>query len=132
MGWVKQERELMGVGRREMDEHGRSRTGTDATGAEPETTMKNRTSDTSQPIGPSHSGPAGKSNESVPVRDRPCESVAPAPSSVLVANAALSLLNVCTHLLDRQIDAQARSFLEEGDSPSICTANARAGEVARE
>lgn len=35
-------------------------------------------------------------------------------SSVLVANAALSLLNLCCHLLDRQLAAQADAFLEDG------------------
>ena len=41
-----------------------------------------------------------------------CSSV---PSSAhLVANAALSLLNLCTHLLDRQLRAQATAFEREG------------------
>lgn len=35
-------------------------------------------------------------------------------SSALAANAALSLLNLCTHLLDRQFAAQARAFEQEG------------------
>jgi four helix bundle suffix protein len=35
-------------------------------------------------------------------------------SSTLVANAALSLLNLCCHLLDRQLEAQARAFETEG------------------
>ena len=35
-------------------------------------------------------------------------------SSVLVANAALSLLNLCCRLLDRQIAAQAAAFENEG------------------
>ena len=43
--------------------------------------------------------------------DSPCASV---PSSVLVANAALSLLNLSCHLLNRQIAAQAAAFEEEG------------------
>jgi len=51
------------------------------------------------------------SGESVPVRDSPCSSV---PTPVLVANAALSLLNLCSYLLDRQISAQAATFEEEG------------------
>jgi four helix bundle suffix protein len=42
---------------------------------------------------------------------RPCKST---PASVFVANAALSLLNLCCHLLDRQIAAQAKTFTEEG------------------
>jgi four helix bundle suffix protein len=36
------------------------------------------------------------------------------PSSALVANAALSLLNVCCYLLDRQLEAQANAFEREG------------------
>jgi len=48
---------------------------------------------------------------SVPVRDRPCPSI---PSSALAANAALSLLNLACHLLDRQIAAQAERFEKEG------------------
>jgi len=36
------------------------------------------------------------------------------PSSVLVANAALSLLNVACRLLDKQLAAQAKSFETEG------------------
>ncbi len=45
---------------------------------------------------------------SVPVRG---QSV---PSSALVANAALSLLNLCCRLLDRQLAAQAQAFEAEG------------------
>ncbi|MBI4682140.1 MAG: four helix bundle protein [Nitrospirae bacterium] len=50
-------------------------------------------------------------NSSVPVGDSPCESVS---SSALVANAALSLLNLCCYFLDRQIAAQAKDFEKEG------------------
>ena len=35
-------------------------------------------------------------------------------SAVLVANAALSLLNLACHLLDKQIAAQEKAFVEEG------------------
>lgn len=45
------------------------------------------------------------------VSDGQCES---APGSVLVANAALSLLNLCCYLLDRQLEAQAKAFEAEG------------------
>lgn len=45
------------------------------------------------------------------VSGSPCESV---PESVLVANATLSLLNLCCYFLDRQLEAQANSFLQEG------------------
>ena len=47
----------------------------------------------------------------VPVGAGPCK---PVPSSVLVANAALSLLNLCCYLLDRQFAAQAEAFEKEG------------------
>lgn len=49
---------------------------------------------------------------SVKVSESPCESV-PRPE-VLVANAALSLLNLACYLLDRQIAAQAAAFEKEG------------------
>jgi four helix bundle suffix protein len=40
---------------------------------------------------------------------------APSPSSsALVANAALSLLNLCCYLLGRQVEAQAQAFENEG------------------
>lgn len=49
---------------------------------------------------------------SVRVGESPCSSV---PSSAhFVANAALSLLNVCCRLLDRQLAAQAKAFADEG------------------
>jgi four helix bundle suffix protein len=35
-------------------------------------------------------------------------------SAQLVANAALSLLNLCCYLLDRQLAAQAAAFEKEG------------------
>ena len=50
-------------------------------------------------------------NSSVSVSDSPCKSVT---SSALVANAALSLLNLCCYFLDRQIAAQAKDFENEG------------------
>jgi four helix bundle suffix protein len=56
-------------------------------------------------------GPSERSASSLPVRARPCPSVG---SSTLVANAVLSLLNLCCHLLDRQLEAQARAFENEG------------------
>ena len=52
-----------------------------------------------------------KSALSVPVSVRPCPSLPPA---ALVANAVLSLLNLACHLLDRQLDSQARNFLDQG------------------
>jgi len=81
---------------RAMDEHGLSRTGTDK-------------------IQGSEAIP-----ESVPVRVRPCQSIGsikptpPLAPETLAANAALSLLNLACHLLDRQLAAQAESFLQEG------------------
>jgi four helix bundle suffix protein len=59
----------------------------------------------------------------VPVSVRPCQSITSTPSTkttpplspeTLAANAALSLLNLACHLLDRQLAAQAESFLQEG------------------
>ena len=47
----------------------------------------------------------------VPVREGPCAS---ASSAELVANAALSLLNLCCYFLDRQLVVQAATFEREG------------------
>lgn len=41
------------------------------------------------------------------VRESPCP-------SVFVANGALSLLNLCIYLLERQLKAQAKSFEQDG------------------
>ena len=48
---------------------------------------------------------------SVPIGGGPCQ---PIPSSALVANAALSLLNLCCYFLDRQLATQAATFEREG------------------
>jgi four helix bundle suffix protein len=48
---------------------------------------------------------------SVSVSEGPCQSM---PSSALAANAALSLLNLACHLLDRQIDGLAAEFENSG------------------
>ncbi len=48
---------------------------------------------------------------SVSVGGGPCESVS---YRALAANAALSLLNLCCYLLERQVAAQAEAFGEEG------------------
>jgi four helix bundle suffix protein len=48
---------------------------------------------------------------SVRVSESPCVSVS---SAQLVANGALSLLNLCCYLLDRQLAAQAAAFEKEG------------------
>ena len=50
-------------------------------------------------------------NKSVSVSDSPCKSVS---SQELAANAALSLLNLCCYLLNRQIKSQADAFEKEG------------------
>jgi four helix bundle suffix protein len=55
-------------------------------------------------------GKAGK--KSVPVHESQCASVP--GSAELVANAALSLLNLACYLLDRQVEAQAAAFTQEG------------------
>jgi four helix bundle suffix protein len=55
--------------------------------------------------------PARNCDSSVPVRESPCVSVS---SAELAANAALSLLNLACHLLDKQIAAQEKAFVEEG------------------
>lgn len=84
--WLEVERGL----ERHTDEHGLTRTGTDRKDGD---------------------------SLSVSVSDGPCQAVRPCqslPSSVFVANAALSLLNLCCHFLDRQIMAQAKSFENEG------------------
>ena len=50
----------------------------------------------------------------VSVRVGPCPSVSPMSSAHLVANAALSLLNICCFLLDRQLESQAAAFEQNG------------------
>ncbi len=52
-----------------------------------------------------------KTQASVSVSVGPCRSVS---DSTLVANATLSLLNLCCYLLDRQLAAQAKAFETEG------------------
>jgi four helix bundle suffix protein len=53
--------------------------------------------------------PTDTDSESVPVGVSPCLSV-----QILVANAVLSLLNICCFFLARQIAAQAEAFKREG------------------
>ena len=55
--------------------------------------------------------PASSGTPAVSVRESPCPSLS---SSTLVANAALSLLNLACHLLDRQLEVQAKAFETEG------------------
>ena len=52
-----------------------------------------------------------RTEKSVGVGEGPCRSVS---SPELAANAALSLLNLCCHLLDRQLKSQAAAFEAEG------------------
>jgi len=56
-------------------------------------------------------GQAESADRSVPVRASPPQI---SSSAVLVANAALSLLNLCCYFLDRQLAAQAKAFETEG------------------
>jgi four helix bundle suffix protein len=53
-------------------------------------------------------------DSSVLVSKSPCQSMEAFPSSALVANATLSLLNLCCYLLDRQLASQAHAFETEG------------------
>jgi len=88
--WAEEERRRGGA----QDEHGRARTDTDFGGGANE--------GSSVSVGGS---------SSVSVGGGPCR---PSYSSELVANAALSLLNLCCHFLDRQLTAQAEAFEKEG------------------
>lgn len=84
--WVEEERRT----RTDTDKHGPTRTNT-------------------------HQKPA---SSPVSVRESPCSSVSVSVSSfsspTLVANAALSLLNLCCYLLDRQLATLAQTFENEG------------------
>jgi four helix bundle suffix protein len=57
-------------------------------------------------------GKAGKLSVPASVKVRACQCVP--GSAELVANAALSLLNLACHLLDKQLAAQEKAFVEEG------------------
>lgn len=85
--WVAEE---VGRARADADEHGRSQTTTDE--HQPETLSV-----------------SSSVSSSVSVRV-----ATPTATSTLVANAALSLLNLGCHLLDRQLAAQAEAFEREG------------------
>ena len=64
--------------------------------------------------GPSRTNTDGHENperQSMAVLEGPCQSLS---DSALVANAALSLLNLACYLLDRQLAAQAAAFEKEG------------------
>lgn len=58
-----------------------------------------------------HQHRRARANRSVGVGDGPCGSVS---SAQLAANGALSLLNLCCHLLDRQLATQGKAFEEQG------------------
>ena len=65
-----------------------------------------RTDTDGEKKGDQNSGPCSSVSVRVPsVRVLP---------SVFVANGALSLLNLCCYLLDRQLEAQAEEFRKEG------------------
>lgn len=120
--WVKEEIERQ----KEMDKHGLSRTATDkaqnilagpgsvSVRVRPCQSTKS-TPDTRPTVPETQTSP-----ESVPVRVSPCQSTkSTTPTShlspeTLAANAALSLLNLACHLLDRQLAAQAEAFIKEG------------------
>jgi len=87
--WVEEEQ------RKKTDGHGQTRTKTDGHGQLPTNTRKKKT----------------EKIMSVQVGESPCKLVHP---SVLVANAALSLLNLCCYLLDRQLATQAGDFEQKG------------------
>ena len=72
-----------------------------------------------------------KTGATVKVGERPCASVP--KSDELVANAALSLLNLCCYLLDRQLAAQAAAFEKEGGFTERLyrVRNNRRGEILR-
>ena len=92
--WLDEERRQAAVRQehgRARQEHGRARTDTD---------REDDSHDATSLAAPS-----------VSVGEGPCRSV---PDSAFVANAALSLLNLCCHFLDRQIAAQAKAFENEG------------------
>jgi four helix bundle protein len=72
--------------------------------------------------GPAQKKPAA----SVPVRDSPCQFVS---SAELVANAALSLLNLACYLLDRQIPHWRKTLWKKAVSRSGSTACAAKGET---
>jgi len=112
------------------DEHGRTPTDTDSqtgAGSPAGTGTDTRTSTDSQTSTDEHRQPRTDSdNPGTPVvRESPCSSVpvresvsVPVRESVsvptLAANAALSLINLACHLLDRQLAAQAKAFEQEG------------------
>ena len=80
-----------------MDRHGRTRKDKDRRGRS----------------GSTDSDPKGQSNTkpSMPVHKRPCGFM---PTSGIVANVTLSLLNLCSYLLAQQLAAQAAAFEREG------------------
>jgi len=89
------------------DKHGLALTNTDKHGP-----ARTNTDEESGGFGPCMSvSVSGSPCESISVGGGPCESM---PSSCLAANAALSLLNLCCYLLDRQLAAQAAAFEQEG------------------
>ncbi|MEI6206306.1 MAG: four helix bundle suffix domain-containing protein [Desulfuromonadales bacterium] len=84
--------------------HGHSRIGTDNQGLSPTDTDRHETTCSDLSVG----GRVSPCSSPLP------SSVLPLPASAYVANAALSLLNLACHLLDKQIAAQAATFEKEG------------------
>lgn len=103
--WVEEER-------RTTDGQGRTRTGTDnqRDGRGRTQTGKDKRTDGQ---GRTQTGKDKLTNrqESVPVGERPCQSLS---SACLAANGALSLLNLACYFLDRQVERLARDFENEG------------------
>jgi four helix bundle suffix protein len=118
--WVQEERRSF------TDSHGPTRTNTDTpggnqsagidsvSGQEPQNAVGRGDRDIASGSGSAAPPAEATRVPSVPVRDRPCSSVPVPSSSVYGANRALSLLNLCCWLLDRQVAAQARAFEDEG------------------
>ena len=116
--WVEKERAIgRGLEGTSGDGHGLTGTSTDDQG-KPRTNKDEHGSARTNAGEHGHRGAGGRGDgradgaaQSVPVHASPCKSVPPAQ---LVANAALSLLNVACYLLDRQVASQAEAFQREG------------------
>ena len=110
--WLGEELELAGKDLNTQEaEHRRTRTDTDNPRTQTDTDRRTNDETAARP-GPNQ----GKHNQnmkppSVSVGVGPCRTF---PSAQLEANAALSLLNLCCYLLDRQLAAQAEAFEQDG------------------
>ncbi len=128
--WVKSECERQeentdghGLTRTGADRHGPTRTGADAGGVRPGHSRTDK--DGADGHGPTRTemnvdrragsfagGQPSLSVSSLPVRERPCKPQL--PPECLVANGALSLLNLACWFLDRQVEQLAINFENEG------------------